>query len=216
MSLESISVKKSIILNQVLFPLTWQELLNSLLRLGYELSPSFPYPLPTGRVSGRGHIARKGKTAIWLDSGSKEILVFDDSINSCIEEFDSVLNQIQEDHEINFHDYSRFYQFQGNFCYMSDINAYDSIRRASEHSNLERISEILGERVSSFGFRFGKSDSIPNSENWFDIKITPDIQRNRGYYIEVVYRREEREIVNNFMNNFNNYINNIIELIEES
>ena len=64
-----------LMLKTVLFPITVKELVISLEKIGYQINPTVPSPLPIGRISVTGELARKGKISLVLETGSKILFV---------------------------------------------------------------------------------------------------------------------------------------------
>jgi len=214
MTLKAVRISKGITLNTVIFPLTWHEFLNTLEKKGYELASQLPFPYPTGRFSASGPIARKGKTSIFVNTGANIIRIFDISIKSAGEEFDELLKLLVSDYGVDLNAFARFYSFTASYKFNTDKQASQTISDFCIFPSLGEISKIIGKDVIPFGFRLGAADVLPNDENWFDIRIEPDVLRNDCYTIEIVFRNSDKEIIEEFINTIESNLNKIIDLIE--
>ena len=198
----------------ILYPFTIPELANTLERIGYELSPLLPFPRLPGRPSGAGEIARKGKTAVHIDAGAQVLIVVDVSIESVLKSFDEIANAFLEDNRVDIDNIVRFYRFNSTYEVRTEKDPLQSIASNLEVPALEKFSEIFDEEVWPLELRFTGARLKANSENWYDISIRPDYEKNDKYVFSVVYRNKDKEKTQNFINRFEERLLKIAELIE--
>ena len=214
MALERLQIQYIIRLKTAIFPLALHELLTSLQKKGYELNPTIPMPLPTGRVDVGGPVARKGRTVVIVDSGTQHVGTIGESIESTIESFRELENQLLEDHRIKLGDFARFWAFTAFYLFTTKRKAYESVSNAFKLSRQEELSEVIGQPVSLFEFRIGGANLKVNDDNWFDIRISPNVPRDDSYHIDVAFRNTDRRQTEAFMGAIESKLAKIIELIE--
>jgi hypothetical protein len=201
-------------LDVVLFPLTFSEILNSLEKNGYELSPAIPFPRPTGRFRGSGQIGRKGNISINIDGGEKSLIIAGTSLEDVRDEFHTLFKTILDDYAFNLDEIVKFYQYTATYRYKTKKNPFLTISKSCEYLKIKELSEIIGEPLKTFGIRFASADNIPNSEDWCDVKITPDIEKNDGYIFEIVYRNKNKDNYQTFISNIETNLMKVVSLLE--
>ena len=214
MSLKPIRITVGITLDRVLFPITFIELISSLEKNGFEISQAIPYPRPIGRFIGSGQLGIKGKTTASVDGGGKSISMTGSSLEDTIEEYDKFNKTILADYSLDLDEFPKLYYLTGNYEYKTKKNTHSTISDSISYPKIEELSEIVDESMNVYAIQFGSADTVPNDKNWFDIKITPDVQRNDGYVINVVYRKEDRETYRTFISHIEENIVKIIRLLE--
>lgn len=215
MTLKPVQISHGIMLKTVLFPTTIKELVTSLEKRGYEINPSIPSPLPPGRFNVTGELARKGKTSVMVETGTKLIFVVDDSIQSSIERFEEIISGLIEDHEIDLNEFARYYRFTATYLFKTKKPAYETISNTIKSPILNEFSKIIGEDVSPLVLRLGGTNLRINDENWFDINIEPNFLRDDSYVINIVYRNQDRSKTKKFMETIENKLQRIIRIIEK-
>jgi len=214
MSLKPVRITLGINLDRVLFPISFTEIVSSLEKNGFEINKEIPYPRPVGRPIGSGSFGRKGKLVFSVDAGGKSIVISGNSIEESLEELDTFVTTIKTDYSFDLDEYPKYYHFTGKYKYHTNKNAYSIINRFYSNHKNEEISKILDKPLNTFAFKLGSADLVPNDENWFDIQIAPDIERNDGYMIDTVYRNEEKEIYRTFLTHIEENIVKIIQVLE--
>jgi len=214
MALTSLIASVSVSLNCVLFPVKWAEMISVLEKLGFNINEALPYPLPTGRVSGSGKVARKGRTTFSVNPGDKSIVMTDRTIQDAKTELNDFITTLKTDHGLDILKYIQFYQFTSSHKYSIKKEAYQSLSKSCNIPKSSKFSEILGFKVEPYSIRLGQSGTIPNSENWFDVLIDPDFERNDGFNVNTVYRNQDFTIYNAFISNYEEKIIKLMSLIE--
>ena len=197
-----------------LYPLTFHELVDSLEKKGYEISPELPFPRPPGRMTGIGEIARKGKTVIVVDTSAQALTVGDISIRSALDTFDEIVKMLKEDYRVDINDFALFYSFAATYEFPAKKQAYETIAKSLRFSIFDSLEEIMDEKIWPFELRFGGADLKVNSEKWFDVTVRPNFERNDSYIISVVFRNSERIKTLKFMESFEERMSKVIRLIE--
>jgi len=159
-------------------------------------------------------IARKGKTVVQIDANAQVLSIADISIKSALYSFDEITKMLNEDHGINVNDFARFYSFSATYEFPTKKQAYETIAKALKSPIFKDIEKIIGEEIWPFELRFGGAGLKVNSENWFDIAVRPNLERNDSYIISVVYRNSDRAKTRKFVESFEETVPNIIGLID--
>jgi len=214
MKCKPLAISYGITLNTYLYPLTFHELADSLEKRGYEISSSLPFPRPLGRWTGAGEIARKGKTVVQIDASAQALTVLDISIKSALDSFDEIIKMLIEDHNVDLNEFARFYRFSATYESPTKKQAYETIATTLNFPILGNLEKIMGEKVWPFELRFGGAGFKVNSENWFDITVRPNYERNDSYIIVVVYRNSDRAKTQKFVKSFEEKVTKIIRLID--
>lgn len=214
MEFEPLTIRYGINFKTVLFPLTLFEFANSLEKRGYEISPNLPFPRPAGRLTGVGEIARKGKTVIQIDGGAQALNVIDLSVQSALEHFEEIVKMLVEDHNIDINKFARFYSFTATYEFPTKRQSYEAIAKALKFSIFDDLEKIMGKKIWPFELRFGGANLLVNSENWFDITVRPNVERDDSYLLDVVFRNTDRVKTREFMVSFEEKMVKVIELIE--
>lgn len=214
MSLKPIRITATIDLDRTLFPITFIELTASLEKLGFEINRAFPFPYPVGRFVGSGRIARKGNISINVDGGDKSITMIGISLENTIEEFDSFIKTLKTDYSVDLDKFANYYQFASHYEYKTNKNAYAIISKSCIYPKLDELAKIIEIPIKTFSIKVGSVDTLPNDKNWFDMQFTPDVQRNDGYLIEIVYRNENKESYRTFISHIEENIVKSIQLLE--
>jgi len=213
MSLVTINLAAGVYLDCVLFPLSFTELLDTIEKNGYVLNPTLPVNRALSRFRGSGQIGSKGKNTFQVDAGEKSIIIIGVSFEEVQSEFDAFSKTLLEDYSIDLDEMTKFYQLSANCEYKTKYDPYEVISKMYESSPAEKASELLGLPVKTFSIRLA-SDALPRDIDWFDVKITPHIERNDSYIIEIVYRNEDKEKYQSFTKDYELKIINFIKHIE--
>jgi hypothetical protein len=210
----TLSAEYGVHFKKVLFPFSIIEIVSSLERLGYDISPEMPFPRPVGRFSGTGEIGRKGKLSIQVDGSAKILRSVGVSIPSALTSFNELVKALNEDYKVDIAPLVRFYQVMANYQVITTNNAIKKIADKSEAPVLKEFSKILGREIASTELKFGAKDLEPNSENWFDIHIIPNYERNDRYLFSLVYRNAEKEKTQVFIDHIEENIVKFAEFID--
>lgn len=214
MNPKRLTVRFSIRLNTYLFPITIIELTSVLEKKGYDLSPSLPTPQPDTRIFGAGEIARKGKSVLVIDSSAQVLAVTDVTVKSALDCFDELVKGLIEDFGIDINSLSRFYSFIATYKVPTKKKAYETIAKNFEIPILGKFEEIFSEKLFVSELKFAGANLQANSENWFDLMVRPNYERNDSYIFKTVYRNVNKKKVIEFMNSFEQRIEQLVKLID--
>lgn len=80
---------------------------------------------------------------------------------------------------------------------------------------MEKFSEILGKDVTLYSLRITPKETLPSGKYWLDITIEPRVTMPESvYFVNVVYRNEDRSDVLRFSSKINTWILKLIQSIE--
>jgi len=216
MGLKVTQVRYMIHFNTELFPLYHHEITEGLPKIGYELVETWPkVSVMTSRVYGTGEVARKGKCSFFLSADTQQVGVIDDSIESAIKNFDEILKMFKEEYNITFNNYLKYYSYVGDYIYYTKKPAYETLSNKFTLSQIDVINNILKDKMSLYQINLGVSGLKVNSENWYDISITPGYERNNAFIIRIVMRNPKEENILKYMKESEEKIKTIIKFIEE-
>ena len=181
---------------------------------GYELSPSLPVSQPDTRILGAGEVARKGKTVLSIDSSAQVFAVRGVTVKSVLECFDDLAKGLVEDFGIDINAISRFYGFTATYKVPTEKKAYETIAKNLEIPILDKFEEIFSEKLWPSELKLAGANLQANSENWFDISVRPNYERNDSYIFNIIYRNVNKEKVIEFMNSSEQRIEQLVKLID--
>jgi len=197
----------------VLFPFSVGEIVSSLERLGYDISPDMPFPRPIGRFTGAGEIARKGKVVILADANGL-LMVAGVSLSTIITSLNELAKALNDDQRIDIISLAKFYRIEANYEFASNNNTLQKIANITKAPLLTEFGAILGQELSSTEVKFGAKDLKPNSENWLDISIRPNYERADRYVVSIVYRNVDKPKTQAFADHIEENIIKIVQLVD--
>lgn len=212
----------SIKYDYILFPLSSGDLIDSLVRSnrGYILlpPPRMPRPPIGARLDAAGTLARKGNAVIDFDSAPQILGVESPIPREAIE----VLTETEELLKLNTNftaeDHYRFYECISNYSAQTGKNPLNIFNKIKPEGELfSSIKNIINEPIATFGLHMCMPSETIEQNNWFDIKIQPDVNKSSTMYdILMIYRNKDRTKVANFLANAEKYIAEIITALEQN
>jgi len=202
-------------LNYVIFPIDFRELRRVLAKYGYELPHIDRLPPPPTRIAFGGNIARKGETIIVAESEIGEIGVVSRSLQEAKKSFEELANIINSELGISLYENVRFYWYIVHYKVDTGKIPRSQLAKIENDRYINRFSEILGKDLSMFSIRLSPKDATPNSENWFDIAIEPDLMDERLYHVGIVFRNPSKSETETFVSNLEDNIIKLLQAIEE-
>ena len=202
-------------LDYVIFPIDLRELRHALAKNGYELSRIDGIPPPPARITFSGEIARKAETTVIMESDSGEVGVVGRSLQEVKASFEELAKVIDSELSISLQDKVMFYWCVLHFKINTGKTPRTEIPKAENKDYIARLSQVLGEDLSSFSIRLAPKDAIPNQESWFDIAIEPDITNEKFYHVGVVFRSPDKSKTETFVRDLENNLLKLIKVIEE-
>lgn len=201
-------------LNYVIFPIDFRELVNVLAKNGYELIDVKQLPPPPTRIGFSGELARKEETTVTVETGSCEIGVISRSVQKAKSSFDDLAKIIDSELSISLHKNVRFYACVVHYRIDTGKMPHKEIPKTQNKEYIEKFSQVLGEKLSSFSIRVAPKGLIPNADNWFDIAMEPDIINEKIYHVGVVFRNSDRDKTETFVKDLESKLMKLIEVIE--
>lgn len=196
----------------VLYPLSIYELVGALEKKGYEISPNIPTPSPSTRMSGTGEIGRKGRVAIIIDSSAQSLRVKDITITSAKDNFNDITEILKTDFNVDLHKLARFYSYTAEHELPLE-ESYKTIAKALKFPLYDEIEKIIDEKIWPFGIRIGGAEMKPNSEEWFDITMRPNYEKDNSLIVNVVFRNPNWARTIDFIETYEDKIQKIANLL---
>lgn len=203
-----------ICLDKVIFPLDFRDLRYALAKNGYELSPVKDLPPPPALIGFGGEIARIKETRVLADSEAGEIAVTSRLLGEACQSFEDLANIIASELGLDLHSKVKYYQVTVHYRVTTGKTPFEEISKAENKEFMTKFSEIMKEDLSSFSIRLCPKGAVPNSENWFDIAIEPEVIDERFYHVGVVFRSSKRDKTEAFVKNLESNLLKLIGLIE--
>jgi hypothetical protein len=217
--LKDYTVRCSIKLDYIVFPIDTYELFEAFKQSGYKLvTPPLPPKSPQGtiNVSFSGPFAVKNGTTIDGNTDRMFFGVTNKTFESSFESLNEFMRIIKEKLNIDLSEGISFYEYISNFTCSSDKNPITTIGHIfNDCQILPEINSILRKDVSLYNLKIVPRDSVPNQKEWFEITISPNrIKPTNTFNVEVVFRSSDLSKFEADGENMINYLQQIIELIE--
>ena len=160
-------------------------------------------------LGAKGSILKKGNSIIDVNSDINSIGIQTNSIDDLLMDVNNFFNVITEmlsdDKKIWFYEFQENIKLKNNSSIVSKMKLHGDI--------IDKVSTFSKEAgmkldISSIGFW---STSTPDSENFMEIKIQPDILDNKLTVYRVIFRNQKRKV---FLDSVGNVLSNI-ELLSE-
>jgi len=165
-----------------------REIFDILLKLNFKPIAKLPPPEFGAKIRMVAYIAEKNRHLIYIDTDKQilRVLSFDFvDIPIALDMLKCIVNKI----EVYYNVSPKFYELAWELSIETEKISLETFRKIS--SNIIFLKDINNELDSDFSF-FGIrlfSGKYPNSPNWIDIRIEPNISRNgKDYYVGVIYR----------------------------
>ncbi|GEM_PF-5177862 len=182
--------------------------------LGYVLSPEIPSRGFGQRIAGSGQLARKGSSEFTFDTWRHIWTIRGSNTEDITKEFEVIDNRLEEERELRR--LVSYYEFLSEASMKSESDPSEQISKwFVENPLLERMRNQIGEDVSLMGIRMVPRGSEPStSKNFYDVKIEADPRNWSQYYVQVVFRNQNKKKVLEFASKLPKNIENWIEAIE--
>ncbi|MBI2303914.1 MAG: hypothetical protein HYU86_04100 [Chloroflexi bacterium] len=209
-------VHLSVSYNTALFPFDILELSRMLPSVGYVILQELPVQFGA-RLGMSGVLAKKGDTALSLNSERYTVTTQTQEPNAALEEFEFIERLIEEEFGFRGEEHASFYEVISEATVRTKKNP---LLMVEEHSRsislLGRLSKALGHPVGVFGFRLVPPGADPNRPDWFDIRIEPEVLNcTRRLSISIIFRNHERPKVLQFVRTLPQVLTNLVAELEE-
>lgn len=190
-----------------------REIFGIINNLGGKLIAKLPTPEFGQRIGITGYIAEKDGNLIYVDTDKQifRVVSFDIvDISTSLDLLSSIVNAIKEFYDVT----PDFYELLWELTIDTDKNALETFRKNSEKILfLDEINSRLDFNLSLFGIRFCEGE--PNSQDWIDIRIEPEIHRNgKNYYINIIIRQGKWNEFREHVKNVATVISTLLRLLE--
>ena len=206
------SIRLTVSFSSLIFPLDFADLAQALKHGGYDMTLDVPPGGLGKRVGGAGTIAKKGEVSIVADSERKFIGVDSRSVKDVLPSFEQLTQILKDTLWVDVHAQARYYEAIVQMRVQANGNPTASIGHFfRSFKNVKRLESVIGEAVSLFTIRLVPLNKLPSGEDWFDIKVEPDVSLpESAYKIEGVYRKTDYASVKTFVSSIEAKIDTIL------
>lgn len=211
------SVRMTVSLRPVIFPLDFVDLTQALKERQYDVTIDLPMAGIGRRVGGAGVIAKRGDISIVADSDRRFVGVDGRSPKDVSHSFEELTQILKDELWVDVHAQVAFYEVTMRLNVLARSNPTKIITGFFEHlEGIQVLESIIGERTSLFTIRLVPKDKLPSGNEWFDIRIEPDVSRpEQAVAVEIVYRKAAYKDVRNFIDTADQKIEAILDRLEQ-
>lgn len=211
------SVRMSVSLAPVIFPIDFADLAQALKKKQYEIIVEAPRAGIGQRVGGAGVIAKKGDVSIVADSERRFVGVDGRSPKDVSYSFEELTQILKDELWVDVHAQVAFYEVIMRLNVLARSNPTKAIAEFFEDLvGIQVLDSIIGERTSLFTIRLVPKDKLPSGNEWFDIRLEPDVSRpEQAMMVEIIYRKASYEDVRDFINTADQKIEAILDRLEQ-
>ena len=216
MEIKPQTVRISMVLNSVFFPLTAREAFDSFQKRQFVMGQPKP-ALPTGpRVYVSGTIAMKGNVLVGVENQKNLVGVQGDSIEECLTVFEEVIGILKEDFNISLKEDMNYAELIVQYLIPTKSNAFEALQKSVAFKSNQKLNEILDADTSIYSYSIVPKGVLPSSKKWFEITISPKLTMpTKAYWLEIVFRDINTQAVTAFTADLNSTICKIMDVIEK-
>jgi len=203
--------------NFIIFPLGFPSMQKLLKDVGYK-----PTKLPEGSpplsMVIDGEVATKENLRVDCQIEKQVFGVVSKDIELLISSFNEIEEIMSTELGDAMSNNNQFYEVISQFTIKTDKNPLEIFAQNRERLSLcDKVSEIMDENVSPFGFSFSPTRVPIQSADWFDFKLEPLVSRaTTSYYGNLVYRSKDRKKVIEKTKNVKNYFISLLKELEST
>jgi len=214
LKIELSRVRLSLRYREVMFPLDLDEVFDGIQTVGYAVTldnESIP-SRSDARIDVTGPIGKKGEATFDINMDRAIFGVSTPEPRLTIEEFQSVEGSLNS--LLDMSNSVWFYEAILNGGIKTKEATAEILEGFGARLQIfEQLGEIWGEPVTNFGLRLSPPGRIANQEEFFDVKIVPNLRRGDEFGLDAVYRSAEKTKCLRFVERFEDHVSKTIELM---
>ncbi len=199
-------------MNSVLFPLDGIQLLRTLSKEGF-----IPPEVPVG-AGVAGAEARKGETRIRFDAEKMVIAAIASNPRDAVEQMEWLEKLVKAEFGVNTESMAQYYELVSTMLVKarrSPLDIWSSI--APSIPVLTTLSDALGRPLAPFGLRLFGSGQEPNSTDWFEVRIEPQLPNSSSqHFFQIIFRNPARQAVFDYTRRLEETVSRLFTLLEEA
>jgi len=210
------SVRMTVSLTSVIFPFDFADLAQALKNKQYDITVDLPPAGIGARVGGTGTIAKRGDVSVVADSQRRFVGVDGRSPKDVLSSFEQLTQILKDELWVDVHAQGAYYEVIMRLSVLARGNPTAAITRFFEGmKGIKELESIIGEPASLFTVRLVPRDKLPSGNEWFDIRLEPDVSRpERAVAVEIVYRKASYKHVKDFVDTVDQKIEAILDRLE--
>lgn len=201
----------------VLFPFDLWRFLLKLGSVGYVVPRELRTALPGGQFNADGPVARRMDSVVVVRSAANSLQVADVGPAACLDDLNRIEQLLLSELEFDSRAAARFYELVAEIdvkAAASPIKAW--ARLSASTAIVSTLSRVFGADLGVFGVRLVPAGSVPNQEEWLDVRLEPSVQEpERAHYLQTVFRSRNRLDVETFIANLDERVKRLVELVEQ-
>jgi hypothetical protein len=171
------------------------------------------------RLSTQGIVARKGDTAIRLETERKVLAVQGPTAKESFDALSELERWIDREQGIKSAEIATYYEISSSGLVKAGKSARAIFTKHYPRTSplMLEVRNAIGIDLDIFGVSLASAGQLPNQENWCDIRIRPHLpEGNSRFAFELIFRDKNRPKFAEFIQNHDRYITSLVKVIEES
>lgn len=198
----------------IIFPFFAGDFLGSLVKMnmGYVVAPPPKTPpVPLGQtLDWAGIVAKKGNILLEFDSSAQIIGTEGSDPIESVNVFSEVIDIVKTTLAPDIDKYAHFYELISNYSIETDEKPLELLGKIDFSGLNKKITEIIQEPVSTYGYHFCSSNKDIENTDWFDVNIQPTTRRwGKTFDVLTVYRSKDKSKLDTFTTKYDEYIKQI-------
>lgn len=207
----STRVALSVRTNSVIFPLDATQLLKDLTSEGF-IPPDLPENVRVTPIE-----VRKGETRIRFDAEKMVLGVTSPNPKDAVSQFSWLESRVKSEFSFDTVATAHYYELVANLLVRATRNPLETwSKRVHGLAGLAPFSELFGLDLAPFGLRLFGAGQVPNSTEWFEVRMEPQIPNTTTqHFIQIIYRSARREMVVDFTNRLDDRVSRLLGTLEQ-
>ncbi len=198
-------------MNSVMFPIDGVQLLRALSKEGF-----IPPEVPEGaRVAGAE--ARKGETRIRFDAEKMVLAAIASNPKDAVGQLEWLEKLAKTEFRVDTESIAHYYELVVTMVVKARRSPMEVwAAMAPDIPALTRLSDVFGRQLAPFGLRLFEPGHEPNSTEWFEVKVEPQLPNSTSqHFFQIILRNPRRQIVLDYGRRLEETVSRLFAALEE-
>jgi len=175
-------------------------------------------PAPArARLQVDGIVGQKGNVFVELHTTRNLLALHTPTAKDAVAEIEGIDCLLTNEFGLDLSQVIWYYEFGASLIIKALSNPVEIwADRFQDLPLIGEFSQILGMDLAPLGVRLAKKGKAPNSDDWFDLQIIPQIQAGETrHLVQFVFRSPKRDEFLVFIKRFDRVLGQVMDLIEK-